>query len=111
MSKLVRDKIPEIIEKSGKIPIYHKVSKKEMLDLLTDKLKEELLELQNAKTKEEKFEEQADVWEVMDAIRKAFYLKVNLPEWAEIYQIQNKKRRERGGFSKRIVLDEVKDNE
>ena len=40
MSKLVRDKIPEIIRKSGQRPVYHSESQN-LKKLLYDKLEEE----------------------------------------------------------------------
>lgn len=107
MSKLVRDKIPEIIENYGKTPIYHIAKKEEMLDLLLAKLKEELLELQNAETREEQLEEQADVWEVEETIKKLFFLPLNIIDGEKAYNIMIKKNKERGGFSKGIVLDGV----
>lgn len=45
-NKLVRDKIPEIIEKSGKIPCCHTLSDEEYLVCLDRKLNEECAEYQ-----------------------------------------------------------------
>jgi len=41
-NKLVRDKIPQIIEKSGKTPITHNASDKEYWKKLKEKLREEV---------------------------------------------------------------------
>ena len=43
-NKLVRDKIPEIIEKAGKTPVSHILSDKEYISELDKKLNEECAE-------------------------------------------------------------------
>lgn len=59
-NKLVRDKIPEIIEKSGKQCIIETMDKKNYLEFLDNKLDEELAEYQQDKS----IEELADLLEV-----------------------------------------------
>ncbi|AET69798.1 hypothetical protein Desor_4373 [Desulfosporosinus orientis DSM 765] len=63
-NKLIRDKIPQIIEDSGKKAMIEKVSGPEYLDLLNAKLGEELQEYLDS----QKVEELADLVEVVYAI-------------------------------------------
>ncbi|WP_315111393.1 hypothetical protein [Clostridium intestinale] len=51
-NKLVRDKIPEVIKKSGSNCDYIVADKEERLDLLMKKLDEEVLEVKNSVEKE-----------------------------------------------------------
>ena len=62
--KLIRDKIPQIIEQSGKQAIIEEVSGKEYLELLNAKLGEELQEYLDSQS----VEELADLVEVVYAI-------------------------------------------
>lgn len=66
--KLVRDKIPEIIENSGKEPIIRVLDDTEYKEELLKKLYEEYNEVIEAKTKEETLEECSDVLEVLIAL-------------------------------------------
>ncbi|WP_353736241.1 nucleoside triphosphate pyrophosphohydrolase [Ruminococcus sp.] len=66
-NKLVRDKIPEIIEKAGKTPVTHILSEEEYITELDRKLNEECSEYQADKN----IEELADMLEVMYAIAEA----------------------------------------
>ena len=65
--KLVRDRIPEIIESDGKSCICETLSDMEYLNLLDEKLNKELLEYQESKS----LEELADLLEVVQAVVKA----------------------------------------
>ena len=64
--KLVRDRIPEIIETDGKTCVYETLSNEDYLRLLDQKLNEELVEYQESKS----LEELADLLEVMQAVEK-----------------------------------------
>jgi predicted house-cleaning noncanonical NTP pyrophosphatase (MazG superfamily) len=96
--KLVRDKIPEIIKKNNRNPIIYVADDKEYLKRLYDKLIEEMEEFKENPSPEEL----ADILEVCDAIRD--YFGIN-PEKVE--KIKNKKYKERGGFSNKIILKDV----
>lgn len=99
--KLVRDHIPEIIESDGKTCICETLSHEEYLRLLDEKLNEELAEYQESKS----LEELADLLEVMQAVVKARGWTVE-----ELEQVRADKAAKRGGFEKKILLKEVKED-
>lgn len=96
--KLVRDRIPEIIEKSGNICYTRILDHEEYLQMLDKKLTEELSEYQESKS----LEELADLLEVMQAVAKA-----RGADFQQVEEIRLRKRQERGGFEKRILLERV----
>ncbi len=96
-NKLVRDKIPEIIKKKGGEYKIHIAGKKEYWQKLKEKLLEEIKEF----SKSETIDEFADILEALDAIRD--YKKFDK---RKLEVIKKKKARERGGFNKRIILEE-----
>ncbi len=97
-NKLVRDKIPEIVQKEGKTPKTHVADDAEYEKRLREKLREEAAEYYASGREEEL----ADVLEVVHAICKAKGTSVS-----KIEAIRIKKAEERGSFDKRIVLDGV----
>lgn len=98
--KLVRDKIPEIIENAGKTCVTEVLSDMEYLQMLDMKLKEELQEYYQDKN----LEELADLMEVIFAVAEARGYTIE-----ELEQVRKKKADERGGFKKKIFLKEVTD--
>lgn len=96
--KLVRDKIPEIIMKSGKTCLVEVLDNDKYVDLLDKKLFEEMLEYHLDKS----VEELIDIVEVIYAIAKSRGLSVE-----EFEKIRNKKADEKGGFDKKILLKSV----
>lgn len=94
-NKLVHDKIPQIIEASGKTPIIRMLDREEYLACLEKKLDEEVCEFHESKA----MEELADILEVVYALAEAHGCSVQ--ELMEIYQ---RKRDARGGFAERIFL-------
>lgn len=105
--KLVRDKIPQIMENSGIKSFWHIASEDEYLDFLFKKLQEEVNELIAAKDdRKHALEECADVYEVLAAIIGLYDFSEG--GWEEWYQIFKDKREERGKFDKRIILDKEK---
>ena len=96
--KLVRDRIPEIIEADGKTCVCETLSDEEYIRLLDEKLSEELAEYQESKS----LEELADLLEVMQAV-------VRARGWTldELEQVRADKVAERGGFAKKILLKAV----
>jgi predicted house-cleaning noncanonical NTP pyrophosphatase (MazG superfamily) len=96
--KLVRDKIPEIIKSEGRVPIAHVASKEEYWKGLKCKLKEEVGEF----LKDGREEELLDILEIVYAI--CDFRKINK---SKLESLRKKKAKERGGFRKRIILDET----
>jgi predicted house-cleaning noncanonical NTP pyrophosphatase (MazG superfamily) len=92
-NKLVRDKIPEILDKKGISYEKRIASPEEYKAELIKKLVEEVKEFGEAGDPEEL----ADILEVAEALKK-------LPEYAEIEELRLKKQKERGGFEERIIL-------
>ncbi len=96
--KLVRDKIPQIIEASGRKAVVQNVAQNERLPLLQEKLKEELAEYLQCGS----LEELADLLEVMHGV-----VVCSGHAWGDVESIRNAKRQERGGFEQGILLLEV----
>lgn len=105
-NKLVRDKIPEIIESHGEIPTTRILDISEFKRELSKKLMEEAQEAYDAKNKDELFEELSDLYEIMLSIVKA-----EESSFDEIISIANEKREKRGSFEKRIFLERTRDKE
>lgn len=103
-NKLVRDRIPEIIQKSGKVAITRKLSQEEYKVELQKKFEEELREYFDAKTDAEALEELADIYEILESLAQVHGATI-----AEVETIRYKKAEERGRFEDRIFLVEVKD--
>lgn len=97
-NKLVRDKIPEIVEASGNTCVTEILSYDAYIRALDNKLNEELAEYLQSKS----LEELADLLEVMDAVVKARGY-----TWDDLTRVRKEKRVHRGGFDKRIFLKEV----
>ena len=103
MSKLIRDKIPEImIAKKQKPKIKIIKNDSEYIETLHKKLSEEVNEFIEASTKNndtEAIEEIADILEVIEAICEHKKYSHDLIQASKL-----KKKQERGGFEKRILL-------
>ena len=97
-NKLVRDKIPAIIESDGKICISEILSDADYRRMLAAKLNEECAEYQESKSAEEL----ADILEVIYAIAATQGLSV-----ADLEQFRKDKADKRGGFAQKILLKEV----
>ena len=96
--KLVRDLIPQIIEKSGKTCKYHTATYSEYKARLYEKLREELDEFINRPC----YEEAGDMYEVLSAIFEIHEMTMVRVEVSAL-----DKRRLRGAFADRIILEEV----
>ena len=96
--KLIRDKIPEIIEQSGKKCIVEVMDNDTYIEYLDQKLNEELAEYQQDKS----IEELADLLEVIYAVVAARGYSVE-----KLERIRLEKAKERGTFEKRLLLKSV----
>ena len=97
-NKLVRDKIPQIIEQSGKICVTRILSDEEYAAALNAKLQEEL----NEYLADGSMEELADLLEVMMAASA-----VRGHDFSEVEAIRREKAEKRGRFNDRIYLESV----
>lgn len=97
-NKLVRDRIPEIIEASGKYCVTEVLPNDAYIQALDAKLSEELTEYQQSKS----LEELADLLEVMGAVVKARGY-----TWDDLTRVRKEKRAQRGAFDQKIFLKEV----
>ena len=99
-NKLVRDRIPEIIESSGKSCKIVILSEENYLQMIDAKLDEELAEYH----KDQNIEELADMLEVIRAatIARGYSLE-------DLERVRAEKVAKRGGFEKRILLVEVQE--
>lgn len=101
-NKLIRDRIPAIIEASGRNCVTEILSDEDYLRMLDAKLDEELAEYH----KDQNIEELADLMEVIyaAAIARGYTLE-------QLEQIRKEKAAERGGFMKKILLKAVVEDE
>ena len=104
-NKLVRDRIPEVIEKAGKEYSTRILEEDEYESEVKKKLSEELTEYQEAKTSEEAIEELADILELLHAATK-----IRDFSFEELEKVRKTKAEKRGGFDKCIFLIEVEDD-
>lgn len=99
--KLVRDRIPEIIEAAGKTATVRVLDEAELIPALISKLAEEAEELRHAEP-DDRLGELADLHEVLSALTEALGF-----SGEQVREAARRKRAERGGFSHRLWLDEV----
>ena len=97
-NKLVRDKIPDIIEADGKTCKVEILSENDYLEMVDAKLDEELAEYH----KDKSVEELADLLEVIYAATEARGYSLD-----ELERIRQEKAAKRGAFQKRLLLKEV----
>lgn len=97
-NKLIRDRIPEIIEASGKTCITEILSDNEYLCMIDAKLDEEISEYH----KDQNIEELADLMEVIYAATIARGYTIE-----QLERVRAEKAEKRGGFQKKIMLVEV----
>ena len=97
-NKLIRDNIPKIMkEKEVKYEI-HIAEKKEYVEKLIEKVSEELEEFIENPCEEE----MADILEVLETLSKVYGL-----EQQKIIKIKEEKKKKRGGFAKKIILEKT----
>ena len=97
--KLVRDRIPDIIEGAGKTPVTEQIPREAMEEALDRKLSEEVREYLESHA----VEEMADILEVLHGM--AYHRGI---PWESVENERIRKRKERGGFEKGVRLLEVR---
>lgn len=100
-NKLVRDRIPDIIEADGKTCVTEILDHANYLQMLDAKLTEELTEYQESKS----LEELADLLEVLRAV-----LKARGWTWEQLEQVCDEKAAKCGSFQQKLMLKEVTEN-
>jgi predicted house-cleaning noncanonical NTP pyrophosphatase (MazG superfamily) len=101
-NKLVRDKVPDIIEKKGKTIHIHTAKRKEFKKLLRKKLREEVSEYLRDGSPETLVDALEVIYALagMDGVTKH-----------KLEKLRKEKSDDRGSFDEGIVLDEIKDND
>lgn len=102
--KLVRDKIPEIIEANGEIPIIRKLDDVEYKQELEKKLYEEYLEVIDSSCSN-RIEELADMVEVIK-----YLAKLEDKTLEDVIEVAREKSEKRGAFDKKIYLEGIKEH-
>lgn len=97
-NKLVRDRIPEIIKENGDECVTHIADGEEFKEKLHEKLVEEVEEFLCQPSEEEI----ADIFEVIDAL-----MDLHGFDREAVEKKKKEKHDDRGGFEKRIILDEA----
>ena len=100
-NKLVRDKIPQIIEEDNKKCSVRILDDEEYLKMVDAKLDEELAEYH----KDQNMEELADLLEVLYAAVKARGYSIE-----DLERIRKEKADKRGAFDEKIFLETVTEN-
>ncbi|MDR7236520.1 nucleoside triphosphate pyrophosphohydrolase [Neobacillus drentensis] len=103
-NKLVRDRIPEIIENTGKRFSTRTLTNEEYIQELKNKSREELEEYLNAGNDKDAIEELADLLEIIHALAEC-----HGASFKEVEEVRQKKAEKRGGFKEKIFLVEVED--
>ncbi|CAM4503979.1 putative house-cleaning noncanonical NTP pyrophosphatase (MazG superfamily) [Paenibacillus endophyticus] len=105
-NKLVRDKVPHIIEASGKTSVIRVLDKLEMGNALKSKMQEELNEFLEATSVEDQVSELADLVEVIYGILDN--------EGISLEEFEKRRRlkiEQRGGFERKLFLISVIEND
>ncbi|MBT2728568.1 nucleoside triphosphate pyrophosphohydrolase [Bacillus sp. ISL-75] len=103
-NKLVRDRIPELIESTGKQFSTRTLDIQEYIKELKNKSKEELDEYLNAENDKDSIEELADLLEIIHALAECHGI-----TFEELEVVRQKKAEKRGGFKEKIFLIKVED--
>ena len=103
-NKLVRDRIPEIIEGNGEKPVIRILGEDEYKTELETKLNEEYHEVLGTTTSEERIEELADMLEIISALAVLEGRTLD-----DVVEVAKQKSLKRGGFERRIFLEKVEE--
>lgn len=101
-NKLVRDLIPQVIQKSGSKSTTRILDPSEHLTEIKNKLSEEVKEFQETMNRQDALEELADILELIHAA-----LPIHEATFDELENIRLAKKQKRGGFKEGIYLIKV----
>ncbi|WP_163103030.1 nucleoside triphosphate pyrophosphohydrolase [Peribacillus alkalitolerans] len=104
-NKLVRDLIPEIIASSGKQFSFKVLNEVEYVKELKAKCYEEIKEYTSTENDKDALEELADLLEIINSLAACHGASIT-----DLEEVRKMKAETRGGFQKRIFLEEVFDN-
>jgi predicted house-cleaning noncanonical NTP pyrophosphatase (MazG superfamily) len=105
-NKLVRDRIPEVIESKGKKFSTKILNNEEYITELKKKIFEELEEYVQTDNDEDAVEELADILEIINAITEFHGYPIE-----KVEEVRKIKAENRGGFKRKIYLIEVEDDQ
>lgn len=103
-NKLVRDRIPEVIDSTGKKFSTRILNESDYIIELKKKAYEELEEYVNTNNLKDSIEELADLLEIMHALSEYHGSSIE-----EVEEVRKRKAEKRGGFKEKIFLIEVED--
>lgn len=103
-NKLVRDRIPEVIESTGKKFTTRILDNEEYIKELKNKSFEELNEYVNTENDKDAVEELADLLEIIHALAEC-----HGANFQQVEQVRQEKAEKRGGFKEKIFLIDVED--
>jgi predicted house-cleaning noncanonical NTP pyrophosphatase (MazG superfamily) len=103
-NKLVRDRIPEIIEGTGKQFSTRIMENEEYINELKNKSFEELEEYITAENDTDAIKELADLLEIIHALAES-----HGASFEKVEEVRQKKAEKRGRFKEKIFLIEVED--
>ena len=98
-NKLVRDRIPRVIEADGHKCKIHEATPEEFRLKLNEKLQEEIAEFLTAPNAEE----MADILEVLETMRKEYRIDLDDVRYQKESKMVNK-----GGFERKLILEWTK---
>ncbi|NYF25880.1 nucleoside triphosphate pyrophosphohydrolase [Sporosarcina sp. JAI121] len=104
-NKLVRDRIPEIIELSGKTYNTRLLTEDEYIIEINKKMHEELAEYEGTETPDDAIEELADLLELIHASLAHYGA-----SFEDLEKVRIEKAEKRGGFDEQIFLIDVQDD-
>ncbi|WNB90796.1 nucleoside triphosphate pyrophosphohydrolase [Bacillus sp. NEB1478] len=103
-NKLVRDKIPELLEQAGKKGTFRILGDKEFESELKKKLIEGVKEFRDARREIDAVEELAGLYEMLIELSRLRQLSIR-----EMEEIRKEKVKKHGGYKERLFLVKVED--
>lgn len=100
-NKLIRDRVPEVIQADGRHAVTRILDSHDYQSALLAKLVEEAKEAEAA-SPDTLPAELADIFEVLQALVPMLAM-----SWQDLMELASAKRRQRGGFTRRLFLEYV----
>ncbi len=97
-NKLVRDKVPELIESSGKVPFISTIEDEDYSDSIIALIRESA----------DDFSESGEVNELLDIVEAVRSLVISMDmEWEDFISALEEKYNQKGGYEDGVLLKEV----